>query len=238
MTWRLERLLCSVTRVFAADQTRAELPLRRNGAELVSEAYRMVEVGVRSDQGRYTWVGSKGDTQIGTRLVPIEALHGNELQLGAFVVGSSADAIDVRQQLWTTLGELDSQGPADIGNVHGVDTFDTTSVVKADLQFEHLLRPFQQAVQFLRERLPDPIETTPMWKVDLAFNLRVGGTSVPKVLRFERRYTSREDDCVYFIQSPLHSNEHLELLSLMFGAEGEPASGHVAEPAPLKSEAQ
>jgi hypothetical protein len=56
---------------------------------------------------------------------------------------------------------------------------------------------------------------------------------MPKALRIERRYTARPDENVYFVQSPLHSDDHLEMLRKMFGDE-ETSIEEVV----LKSEAQ
>jgi hypothetical protein len=233
MTWRLQRLMSAATRVLAVDRTRAERPLRPDGAELVAASYRMAEVGVRTENGRYLWIGAKGDARIGSRTVSIESLHGHELQLGAFVVGTTGDAIDVRQQLWSTLATLDPEGETDIAEVPGEDTFDTTSVISADLEFEALLGPIAQCKHLLDVRLSQRIETTPLWKVELAFNVKVGGTSMAKTLRFERRYTARPEEKVYFVQSPLHSDDHLEVLRKVFG--NEEAS---VEEVVLESEAQ
>jgi len=225
--------MSAATRVFAVDRTRAERPLRPDGAQLVADAFRMAEVGVRNDGGRYLWLGGKGEARIGNRSVYVESLHGHELQLGAFVIGTTEDAIDVRQQLWSKLATLEAEGETDVAQVPGEDTFDTTAVISADVAFETLLGPIAQCKRWLDDRLGHEVETTPMWKVELAFNAKVGGTSMPKTLKIERRYTARPDENVYFVQSPLHSDDHLEMLRKVFGDE----DASVEEVA-LKSEAQ
>lgn len=214
----IEDITSSVTRVFFADRIRARAGLDDDGAEALRQRFRISDVLMQEVQPQ-TWIARNGShmVQPGRRVV-IERIQGNIQELGAFVHGSTTDAVDTLNAAWDALAPFDGQPEVRLADVPGFDVFSTIAVFRSTRTFGDVVPLATEACAEIRRQLPEQFrsEGGEMLKLDVAMPVLMGGMVRTLNFRLERRTMAPTSEGVYWSQSPLNSDDHVALLNKLF----------------------
>ena len=203
----------TVAYVFAADCLRTAAPFSRAIAEELGKHFQVLEISYQPGD-RPSWTANKGEALLADdRKVAIKSILGTDLELSVTVQGSSADARDVLDEVWSRLGELAEEAEAPITDQPGSFGYVTAATVVVPRSFFELFSGLGRARAFIDESLDHVEPADGRWfSVTLPIRVKVHGVTVERQVRLEPRFTSKRDDRVLYTVSPFDSDGHRRLL--------------------------
>src|SRR6266851_4056946 len=206
---------------FTGDQSVAGVPSFGSLGEEFAKKLNLSQLGVGDQAGQTVWFGIKGLLP-GKAPIRIEALRGNELLLFVTVDGNTATARDALQRVWQVALEVARNaypGVYDDPTLEKVEALgkpfvSTIAIVELPATFEQIFPNigilYKTALSGLQKRglLVQP----PAYHVSVDLATSVGAGPTTFKLQIEPRLNSDLGDRVFWSQSPLSSDEHLDML--------------------------
>lgn len=214
MTIEPTQLISAATAYFHADQPRAALGFDSQYAAALGKELDFAEVGMahRADQA-HVWVARRGKLRRkdGTAIT-IQVAQGHELDLLAEVTGASHDAEEALAAVWKCLAGASAPALETIAAIH----YRTLTVVELPRSFEELFpltRVLRDTVVAHLAADGDKPSRPALPKFSIEIVTAVGGRTVNRTITFEPRATAPLEKRVYYVSSPLRSQDHMALLT-------------------------
>jgi hypothetical protein len=213
---KIVRCSAAVTFVFKADQPRCTVPFNPESAAVFEKKLSLVNVQYLPTDQSIFWVYSKGYCKLSEkRKLAMGPIQASENEISVTVEGSSEDAIDVLQEVWSTLGELAEVEPVRLDETLGSFAYATTAVVELPKTHAELFPGLAVLARHTREGVGDSRIGVPgvdFFRVETRTTFAVGALSAERATVIEPRFTSKAEDRIFFTQSPLKSDLHMAML--------------------------
>lgn len=223
----VKSLQAKVSYVFAADNQRTQRPFVAEVAVALVKAFGGTAFAVET-RNQLLWSMMQGAVEFSaTRRVAVLALSGTAHELMAAVEGTTGDARDVLDEVWTKLGEIDGAERAALTDFPGTFVNQTFAVVRLPTACTDLIPPLDAMTSFAKDRIGDRLLGAPgalHFRLSVPLSIAVRGVTTESALVIESRFTSLVQDRVYFTVSPLDTDDHLEMLQRIVDA-GRPSGG-------------
>jgi hypothetical protein len=208
----------------SGEQLAADLPVFPVGVELLKRRYGLEVVGLQQADQTTQWLAQKGQVRIGERTLAVESARGNQRLLSVVVHGSSEEAFDALQELWTTLSQAAAEifrfaapSPVDFGRVQSLGKSFTSTV--AVVRLPHDATHYFPQLAFLQNRVGEHIAgdqfrlmENSRLRFTCEFKMGWGARMVVAPLTIEPRANEPLDSRIFFTKSPLKSEAHLDLV--------------------------
>ena len=119
------------------------------------------------------------------------------------------------REVWSRIGELAGEKETELASHPGYFAHVTAAVVRLPITATELIPPLEVVDTFLRARLGTAVLQAPgslPFSLSIPVRMAIGGLQIDRRVLIEPRFTSLSDDRVYWTESPLPSNEHVEML--------------------------
>lgn len=214
-TVKVVRLQTSAAYVFAADNQRAMRPFLPDiGAALAKE----LEANDFSVQpgDQPLWFARQGVVSFSEkRRLIVSRVAGGPHELSVTVEGSSADALDVLNECWSKIGELDGQEDCRLTDFPGNFSNATLAIVELPIPATTLIPALGVLEDSVRAAFGSTLmrpEGSLFFRLTLSVPFSVRGVAAERSIIIEPRFTSIAEDQTYFTVSPLTSDAHLAML--------------------------
>ena len=209
------RIQSNATYIFAADSARGRVPFVQDLGVSFAQEMSLVDLSIVPGD-RTVWIGRQGTLKFSdARTIVITSIAGGAHELMVGVEGSTEDAVDVLNEVWSKLGELARESAIALTDAPGAFTYQTTAIVRLPRSFRDVMPLLATLYDYAREALGETLLDRPgvmPFRVELPLTIGARGVSVSRSIVIEPRFTSTDDDQVFFTVSPLRSGAHLEML--------------------------
>jgi hypothetical protein len=205
--------------LFRADQLVTAVPFQTTLAQAFAKRFELRQLMYQPGDARQNqpgiWNAKKGVAAMGPeRRIVVDEVSGNEHHLSVTVEGDSADAIDLLQEIWAALSEISGAEVSDVTSL-GTLTFATRTVTEFPFLFPQLA-PVLNILQDFSARAAgsrSPTDGLSTCRISVGFEARIGTAEALQEIVLEPRSSAELKDKIYFVASPLRTDDHMAMLS-------------------------